>query len=467
MKKSFIATIALIAVICLLCLTFVACATHDELEFAEINLAKNAGIARSYNGNNETVIIDFGAPKTYDTVILSEKADKITLFRIHALIDGEWKMIYEQDRIDQYRLCSFPEITSSKVKIEVAECQAKTKIDKIEIYNTRPKTKAFRVSAYMTTDNKVVQNQKDDEGFYGYFNVITDLILIGEISLDDEGNVKFAEGEDDFAADIAALREAMRGNNVKIYCSVGVRKSSNAATADFIESKIDAITSNLIEFTVKYGLEGVDYDWEYPENGKQWKAYNTLVRRTALALNPIDKGVTVALAPWGCKFSQDTVKLIDYVNLMTYDLFDNRGEHAGIYNSVAKSIKDFSKYGFTKEQIFLGLSFYGRTVDKSGDAWPDYNWDYAKNNASLGIWGNKINDYEYVDSVTKEIKRSDGYVNGYAMNRDKTAYAIAANLGGVMIFRSKCDAPYTYEYSLHRAVEETVNARIDISCLNR
>lgn len=463
MKKTFISAIAIIIVISMLCVIFVACSAHDDLQFAETDLAKSAVIESSYSGNNETVNIDFGRAKTFDTIILGEKADKITLFKIYAYVNSEWTMFYEQDRIDQYRLCSFPEITAQKIKIEVVKCQAKTKIDKIEIYNTRPKTKAFRVSAYMTTDNKVVQNRQNDEGFYGYFNVITDLILIGEISLDDEGNVKYAEGEEDFAADIAALRVAMRDNNVKIYCSVGVRKSSNAATADFINSKIDVITDNLVKFTTKYGLEGVDYDWEYPENGKQWNAYNTLVSRTALALNPINKGVTVALAPWGCKFSKETIKLIDYVNLMTYDLFDNRGEHAGIYNSVAKSLKDFAKYGFSNEQIFLGLSFYGRTVDKSGDAWPDYNWDYEKNNKSLGMWGNKIENYEYTDSITKGIKHSDGYVNGYAMNRDKTAYAIAANLGGVMIFRSKCDAPYTYEYSLHRAVEETINMRIDNS----
>lgn len=42
--------------------------------------------------------------------------------------------------------------------------------------------------------------------------------------------------------------------------------------------------------------------------------------------------------------------------------------------------------------------------------------------------------------------------------RDKTAYAEEAGFGGVMIFRAKCDAPYTYEYAIHRGIEEAIEA---------
>lgn len=41
--------------------------------------------------------------------------------------------------------------------------------------------------------------------------------------------------------------------------------------------------------------------------------------------------------------------------------------------------------------------------------------------------------------------------------RDKTAYAEETDLGGVMIFRAKCDAPYTYEYSIHRGIKEAID----------
>ena len=36
------------------------------------------------------------------------------------------------------------------------------------------------------------------------------------------------------------------------------------------------------------------------------------------------------------------------------------------------------------------------------------------------------------------------------------AYAEETGLGGVMIFRAKCDAPYTYEYSIHRAIQDAI-----------
>ena len=43
--------------------------------------------------------------------------------------------------------------------------------------------------------------------------------------------------------------------------------------------------------------------------------------------------------------------------------------------------------------------------------------------------------------------------------RDKTATALALGYSGMMVFEVKCDAPYTYQYSLHRAIGEILNQR--------
>ena len=47
------------------------------------------------------------------------------------------------------------------------------------------------------------------------------------------------------------------------------------------------------------------------------------------------------------------------------------------------------------------------------------------------------------------------YVNSYQMVSDKTAFAIDAGLGGIMVWHYSCDLPYDNQYSLFRAISET------------
>lgn len=460
-KKFWAVCITLVTVICL-SVILSGCDSFEEALFSQVDLAKEAQIVRADTGqvkNGKTNVV-FSQTQTFNTIVLRENADKTTEFKISVKNEGEWQEIYRQDRIDRYRLCSFETTSAQEIEIEILSASGSTKIDSIEVYNVAPKQSAFRVSAYMTTSKKSVQERKNDEGFTGYFNVITDLILIGEINVDENAQIVYAEGEEDFTADVAALREAIGERDVKIYCSIGVKQnSSNKETADFLHKNASLAAQNISAFLQKYNFDGVDYDWEYPENIGQWKAYDKLIILTASMINPLGKNVSVALAPWGAGFSKEAKEKIEYVNVMAYDIFDERGDHASIYETGAKAVKQMMDLGFSKKQIFLGLSFYGRTTNKSGDAWPDYAWDYAQNNASLGKWGNYIPNFEYTTSSNqKEV--CGAYLNGFAMNRDKTAYAVAADIGGVMIFRSKCDAPYTYEYSLHRAVEQVLRERI-------
>ncbi|MEG1551456.1 MAG: hypothetical protein RR355_04225, partial [Oscillospiraceae bacterium] len=88
------------------------------------------------------------------------------------------------------------------------------------------------------------------------------------------------------------------------------------------------------------------------------------------------------------------------------------------------------------------------------NAWPVY-----RNNPQLGKWGNKIKDFPYKDEDGNQ-KICDGYLDSFAEARDKTALSVDSGIGGVMIFRAMCDAPYTYEYSIHRAIKEVVDTRV-------
>lgn len=457
--KKFILIVLVITMTVLCASMLVACKDIAPALFSEENLAASAKINRTeINGiKNGRTEINFGETKTFNTLVLKEKNDNVTKFQLFYKRGEEFVMFYEQDRIDQYRVCAFEEINTDILRIDIISTKGKTKVNSVEVYNVQKKEKDIIVSEYMTTEKQVVQRLKDDEGFRGYFNIMTDLIIIGEIGLDSNANIDYREEEQDFIDDLEALRYAMGDNKVRIRPTIHFDMGSYDETRDFINTHKEKIGLTLRDFCVKHDLAGVDFDWEYPQTSSQWKAYDTIINVTAQALNTLGKNVSVALPHWGVRLKKSTIENIAFVNLMSYDIFDSRGDHASIYTAGAEAVAKLNRAGVPLNKICLGLSFYGRTTNRSGSAWPDYNYDY-NNGATLGKWGNYLESFEYIEDG--ETKTCDAYLNGYAINRDKTAYAIAAELGGIMIFRAKCDTPYTYEYSLHKAVEEAINQRI-------
>ena len=83
--------------------------------------------------------VDFGREVTFNTVVLKESGDHVYLFRLYSYQDGELEMFYEQDRIMDYRMCTFEDITTSKQRIEVAEADGTVKLHGLEVYQQAKK----------------------------------------------------------------------------------------------------------------------------------------------------------------------------------------------------------------------------------------------------------------------------------------------------------------------------------------
>ncbi len=386
---------------------------------------------------------------------MEESGDNIRLFRLYSFNGTDWDMFYEQDRVAGYRMCTFENITTSKLKIEITDADGTVKLHGLKVYNLPKSERESKVSQYlvMNEDEIVKLRNEKDAGFSGYYDVVTDVIIISEISLDEQANIIYNKGEQVFAENLQALRDIIGDRPVRIWATVKFdMKNSEGnndlnATKDFVNGKIDDITKNIAAFVDKYNLYGIDYDWEYPNEGAQWKAYSTILVESAKQFK-----VSVALPPWGIGLSKEAVKCVEHVNIMAYDLFDDRGDHANIQWGTVTSVKNLLKAGFEKEQLLIGIPTYGRTTDKSGNAWPEVRG----NEDILGKFNSIVKDYPYTDD-NGENKTCDAYVQSYSEARDKMAYAEETGLGGVMIFRAKCDAPYTYEYSIHRAIKDAID----------
>jgi hypothetical protein len=405
-----------------------------------------------------------------NAVQLTEHTDAVVLFRLYSLNAGEWELVYEQDRIARENIGYLEELTTTALRFEIIECTGPVELESIGVYHLNKKPAGgFKVSQYVRMDNYDMVDQVGDPGFSGYYDVVTDAIIFDTVNLDGDGKPVFyhdpVNGEARFAANLDAFRTIIGERPVRIWATVffdqydespnGERRKNMDKSAELLLTKRDAINAELRAFVEKYGLYGIDYDWEYPWSKTQWSAYNQIICDTAEFTR-----VSVAIAPWRFDAAPETIEKIEHFNVMCYDLFDERGYHStmmsGGYDALTNLINGLK---FPREKLLLGIPTYGRTTNRSENAWPQYSDTVTKTAdgyaGSLGKWTNRLMEFTYREDGLE--KNCGAYLNGYGIVRDKTLLSLEAGIGGVMIFRAKCDAPYDYRYSLHRAIKEVLD----------
>lgn len=230
---------------------------------------------------------------------------------------------------------------------------------------------------------------------------------------------------------------------LKVLLSVGgwgARGFSGAAAspesrAVFIKSAEEIIT--------RYGLDGIDLDWEYPINGAWGLVDATKADRdnfTAL-LNELRQALgkakllTIAVganvqSPKEWLDVKAIAPALDYINLMTYDMaYGTQYFNSNLYDSKAwPTVAGADKYsadfvvnnyiaaGLKPAQMNLGIGFYGRVPKRATE--PGIDWakpDAAKHPVtqpyfgeqekalfmSLGLDLSKDSYFKYNDIVSK------------------------------------------------------------------
>lgn len=410
---------------------------------------------------DDTLEMDFGKNVTFNSFVLREKGDNAVKIRFYRLNGKKWEKFYELDRIMSYRLCTFEPVTAQKIRVEVVECNAPVEIADMEIYALpQSSNKDFRTVQLLSMGAKndmVEYSITGEKSFADYYNIVTDVVLTNEISVDEKGNIVYVNGEDVFTANLEGLKKVIGGHKVNIWLgfnpalTVGDKAVSADNAKTIIKENKKAIAENLKALVEKHEVYGVTFDWEYPETGSQWSAYSSLIKKTAGK----KVNVSACLGSDGGDLSGGARGKLEFVNAKAFDTADERGDYANIESNGLEAIRTFVKAGFKKEQIVLGIPTFGKASDGT---FTDIV-SIRGNEKQLGKFGKVLRDFEYTDKDGKTVK-GDIYVESFGEARDKTKLAQECGLGGVAICSANTDSVAIYRYAIHNAVYEAVNSGI-------
>ncbi|KAF1925832.1 carbohydrate-binding module family 18 protein [Didymella exigua CBS 183.55] len=178
--------------------------------------------------------------------------------------------------------------------------------------------------------------------------------------------------------------------NAKVMIAVGGwGDDTGFQTVSSSDSSIQRFANDVNTMLTNTGADGVDIDWEYPGgNGADYKqvsnsaksyqmeAYPKLLAATRTAIGP-HKLLSIAvpgkkgdMIAYTSEIGSQIWPLVDYINVMSYDLMNRRDNVTQHHTSVAGSeetIKNYLDIGAPAPKINLGFAYYAKYFTTAGD----------------------------------------------------------------------------------------------------
>jgi len=197
-------------------------------------------------------------------------------------------------------------------------------------------------------------------------------------SLDDNGEGRNYIGQ---------LARLTREHDVTFMMSVGGWTNSLEGYFDIATEtpeKIEAFTDALVEMMLKYEFDGIDIDWEFPENDDQKERFIVLIQQLREKLTAegmqrdkyyqLSAAVTANHEKMPYIAPSETHPYLDSVNVMSYDFRgaweEETGHHSPLYpraddaeqkfNTSAAMEEYVSVYGVPKNKLMVGIGYYSR-----------------------------------------------------------------------------------------------------------
>ncbi|PUZ30583.1 glycoside hydrolase family 18 [Chitinophaga costaii] len=223
-------------------------------------------------------------------------------------------------------------------------------------------------------------------------------------------------------------------HSVKVLISVGGWNDGDDSGFESLSgtaAKRTTFVNAIINLINTYNLDGVDIDWEYPDDGTSSSNYTALMLQLSTEMHSRGKLLTAAvISDGGSGVGAAVFGYVDFLNLMAYD---GDGANHSPYSLAVTSLNYWQGRGLSTGKSILGLPFYGR----SSTEYVDY-----KDILSRG------------GSANSDSYQGIGY-NGIPTIKSKTELAFSTG-GGVMIWDLNADA--SGSNSLLSAIHEVVVA---------
>ena len=274
---------------------------------------------------------------------------------------------------------------------------------------------------------------------------------------------------------------------LRIVLSVGGWGAGGFSTMAMTAGGREAFARSCAEAADRLGLDGIDIDWEYPCSDQAGIDADPADRENfTLLLAELKRqlpGKSLSIAAGaGDYFIRDTemdkvAELVDYVQIMTYDMrsgFSHQaGHHAALFATAGDNsglntkdmVELFHKAGVPLEKLVVGAAFYSR------------HWTGVKNEnhgllqeaESVGMGGPKYSE------LTPEFIEQGGFTQywdedaqaAYLWNgsefisfespraiEEKTAFVKETGLLGIMYWEHSCDTTGELLDAIHRVMAE-------------
>ena len=262
---------------------------------------------------------------------------------------------------------------------------------------------------------------------------LTDLILFGDLAYcDQDEKLHLCENFDHIVEQAKALTA---GLDVRLHLNVGFQSGMEIRTMHKQAAHSGRLSDNIKAVLEQYELDGVQFDYEFPF---EWQAkywFSRFLKQLDDTLGD-DYMIGIAACPEYARLLPSAIRILDMVEVMCYDNWNDEGFHAPMENA-QRDIREMLTMGYRRSQLDMGLPFYARPTTQE-TVWYDY-----------------VNYYDKLDGngLYRDADRNLTFsFNTPQMIYDKTAWAIEEGLGGVMVWHYRCDVPADHEASLFNAI---------------
>jgi hypothetical protein len=247
-------------------------------------------------------------------------------------------------------------------------------------------------------------------------DLITDICIIGEL-YDSQGVLPTTPSITEFIT---------KAHQKNLRTSVAIGGAYSYGATLLRPANRPAYIHNLVTYLVNNNFDGIDLDYE----GTQITSdYNDFVVQLSDSLRVHSKLLSMAIGNWqGNLISTAAYGRLDFLNPMIYD------------NTYPGSPQSHSTFAHFKSDVDFFLTKVPAAKMNAGI--PAYAWTYVNNQPTNQVGFNAavaLNvDLAFVNHATVS-PIEQWFYDGHPVIKQKIAYALTKNLGGVMFFHLTCD----------------------------